>query len=178
MRSKLFKVFNVVTAMLCVGVILFNSVNVDVRSSEQAMSAIGDDQFEYKSAEDSFSFKKNGCVVGRLRTNGKTEIIRGGLMLNCNAVVVGAKTVASAGAAGAAGAVAGAAAPTAALSAVGFGGSGVIAGSAAAAAQSAIGNVAAGSLFAKLTAAGFAAATPAVIVPAAVIGAVAALGVA
>lgn len=172
MRSGLFKLINSILAMFCAGAMYANHVNVNILSTERATSSISGDNFEYRSEENSFSFIKNGKLIGYLPTDKKINFKSNSSMLTCAAVAIGAKSIASASTAAVAGAVAGAAAPTAALSAVGFGSGGVIAGSIAAGAQAAIGNVAAGSLFAWLTSAGFAAVTAPVLITGAVIGGV------
>lgn len=172
MKSNLFKLINGILAVFCVGAMYANHVGVNILSAEKATSSIGNDNFEYQSGENSFSFTKNGKLVGYLPTERKINFKSYSSILTCNAVVIGVKSVASAGTAAAAGAVVGAAAPTAALSAVGFGSGGIIAGSIAAGAQAAIGNVAAGSMFAWLTSAGFAAVTAPVLTAGAVIGGV------
>lgn len=171
MKSVLFKTINVFLAIFCVGVLYANHVDVNILSNESATSSLGDNSFEYENKENSFLFMKNGELVGCLPTNKKMHFSSYIPNLRCNAVAIGAKSIAVAGSTAAAGAVVGAAAPTAVLSAIGFGSSGVIAGSAAAAAQAAIGNVVAGSAFSWLTAAGFAAVSAPILVTGAVVGA-------
>lgn len=169
MNSKVFKVINGLMAVFCAGIMYVNHVDVDLLNSENATSSIASDTFSYQSTENSFSFTKNGHLVGWLPTERKINFKSRGPVLQCNAVVVGAKGIIAGGAALAGGA-ASAVAPTAALSSIGFGSGGIIAGSLAASAQSAIANVASGSIFAWLTSAGTAAATASVIAPAAIIG--------
>lgn len=141
MKSVLFKTINVFLAIFCVGVLYANHVDVNILSNESATSSLGDNSFEYENKENSFLFMKNGELVGCLPTNKKMHFSSYIPNLRCNAVAIGAKSIAVAGS------------------------------TAAAAAQAAIGNVVAGSAFSWLTAAGFAAVSAPVLVTGAVVGA-------
>lgn len=200
MSSKLFKIFNSFVAIFCIGIIYANHVGVNVLSTDKATSSVGNNNFEYKSEENSLSFIKDGKLIGHLPTERKISFSSKGPILKCNATVIAAKkaityakaargdtviddttpddiekiiigdaipddiaadntkvlnNVLAATGAAATGSFLGAVLPGAVLKAIGFGSSGIIKGSVAAAIQSSIGNVVGGSLFSHLTAAGF-----------------------
>lgn len=97
-KNNLFKLVNVFMVVFSICTMFMNHVGVNVLNADAATSSINGDNFEYKTSDNSFMFKKNGKLIGSLPTDKKMSIRNDNMLFQSNAVVVVAKAAAAAAA--------------------------------------------------------------------------------
>lgn len=94
-KNNLFKLVNVFMVVFSICTIFMNHVGVNVLNADAATSLVNGDNYEYKTSDNSFMFKKNGKLIGSLPTNRKMSIRNDNLLFRSNATVVLGKAVAA-----------------------------------------------------------------------------------
>lgn len=90
-KNNLFKLVNVFMVVFSICTMFMNHVGVNVLNADAATSLVNGDNYEYKTSDNSFMFKKNGKLIGSLPTNRKFSIRNDNLLFHSNAILVVAK---------------------------------------------------------------------------------------
>lgn len=97
-KNNLFKLVNVSMVVFSICTMFMNHTGVNVLNADAATSLVNGDNYEYKTSDSSFMFKKNGKLIGSLPTDKKLSIRNDNMLFQSNAVVVVAKAAAAAAA--------------------------------------------------------------------------------
>lgn len=98
-KNNLFKLVNVSMVVFSICTMFMNHTGVNVLNADAATSSINGDNFEYKTSDNSFMFKKNGKLIGFLPMDRKFNFAEDNSILNFNTNAIGVGIAAAAGAA-------------------------------------------------------------------------------
>lgn len=96
-KNNLFKLVNVFMVVFSICTMFMNHVGVNVLNADAATSSINGDNFEYKTSDNLFMFKKNGKLIGFLPTDRKFNFAESNSILNFNNNAIGVGIAAAVG---------------------------------------------------------------------------------